>query len=164
MHAEPLVDAPAHALPIEYWTGPGADRGARMLGRPVSGWGFDERSRPWVRGHELARALRLTVEHPDDIDGERRERISPTARREVEALALRGDPPAAAEHARRHIHPWMTAARPKARALTEDLLVALSGRFRDTMRTASRRALNRSGRAPPSIPMSMSAGAAVRRV
>jgi hypothetical protein len=128
IHAEPLVDAPAHALPIEYWTGPVRIEGSH-LGRPVSGWGFDERSRPWVRSHELAHALRLTIEQQGEMDDGLRARLAQRAR-EVEALALRGDPTAAAEHVRRHMHPWMTADRGKATALTEDLLVALSGRFR----------------------------------
>ena len=39
VHAEPLVDAPAHALPIEYWTGPVRIAG-RICGRPVSGLGL----------------------------------------------------------------------------------------------------------------------------
>jgi hypothetical protein len=128
IHAEPLVDAPAHALPIEYWTGPVRIEGSH-LGRPVSGWGFDERSRPWVQGHELARALRLTIEHQSELDDGLRARLAQRAR-EVEALALRGDPAAAAEHVRRHMHPCMTGETEKAGALAEDLLVALSGRFR----------------------------------
>jgi len=127
VHAEPLVDAPAHGLPIEYWTGPVRISGTHA-GKPVSGWGFDERSRPWVHGHELARALRLTVEHLDEIDPALRERICYRAR-EVEALALRGDPRAAADHARRHIQPCIDRGASKARDLVDDLLIALSGRF-----------------------------------
>ncbi len=127
VRADPLVDAPAHALPIEYWTGPVRIHGSHR-GRLVSGWGFDERSRPWTRGDELARALRLTVEHGDGMDAELRARLAYRAR-EVEALALRGDPAAAAEHARRSIQPWIAAAGAQAQRLADDLLVALSGRF-----------------------------------
>ncbi len=127
LHAEPLVDTPAHRLPIEYWTGPVRIHGTHA-GRAVSGWGFDERSRPWVHGHELARALRLTVEHHAGIDPDLRERICYRAR-EVEALALRGDPKAAADHARRHIHPCIASAGPDVQSLADDLLIALAGRF-----------------------------------
>jgi hypothetical protein len=130
LRAEPLVDAPAHALPIEYWTGPVRMQGTHQ-GRPVSGWGFDERSRPWTRGDELARALRLTVEHLEDVDPDLRARISYRAR-EVEALALRGDSRAAADHARRHIQPCIAIGPLHAQALADDLLVALSGRFATT--------------------------------
>src|SRR5262245_21710970 len=69
--AEPLVDAPAHGLPIEYWTGPVRLRGT-LFGASVTGLGFDERARPWVRRFELARALRLTVEHLPDASDELR--------------------------------------------------------------------------------------------
>jgi hypothetical protein len=128
LRGDPLVDAPAHALPIEYWTGPVRIEG-RMGERAVTGWGFDERSRPWSRGDELARALRLTLEHAVALDGERRDQLAYRCR-EVEALALRGDPAAATEHTRRHIQPWMSLLDPKAQTLADDLLVALSGRFR----------------------------------
>ncbi len=127
LHAEPMVDTPAHALPIEYWTGPVRIRGTHQ-GRPVSGWGFDERSRPWTRGHELARALRLTLAHLEGVDPDLRARICYRAR-EVEALALRGDAAAAGEHARRHIQPWIATGASGVQALADDLLVALSGRF-----------------------------------
>ena len=128
LRAEPLVDAPAHALPIEYWTGPVRIEG-RFGDRSVSGWGFDERSRPWARGHELAQALRLTLEHAESLEEERRNQLAYRCR-EIEALALRGDPAAAAEHAGRHIQPWMSLLDSKAQALAQDLLVSLSGRFR----------------------------------
>jgi hypothetical protein len=128
LQATPLVDAPAHRLPIEYWTGPVRIEGSHQ-GRPVTGWGFDERSRPWTRGDELARALRLTIEHVDELEEDVRERLAYRTR-EVEALALRGDPAAAADHLRRHIQPWIAHAMPSARELAADVLVALSGRFR----------------------------------
>jgi hypothetical protein len=132
LEAEPLVDAPAHALPIEYWTGPVRIAGT-CFGRRVAGLGFDERSRPWVHGFELAAALRLTIEHlPGVADEERRELAYRVW--EVEALALRGDRVAATAHVSRHVEPRIAALSATARArvapLAGDLLVALSGRFR----------------------------------
>jgi predicted secreted hydrolase len=50
---EPLVAAPAHALPIEYMEGPYRYRGT-MRGVPVSGFGFYERSLALYRDWELA--------------------------------------------------------------------------------------------------------------
>jgi hypothetical protein len=122
VEGEPLVDAPAHALPIEYWTGPVRIAG-RVFGAPVRGVGFDERSRPWVRGFELAAALRLTAEHLGE------EMLAYRAW-EVEALALRGDARAAAEHLRRHVEPRVAAladgARGRVAPLARDTLAVLA--------------------------------------
>lgn len=49
---EPLVAAPAHALPIEYMEGPYRYRGT-LRGKPVSGFGFYERSLALYRDWEL---------------------------------------------------------------------------------------------------------------
>jgi hypothetical protein len=116
----PFVPAPAHRFPIEWWTGPVRLRGT-LLGQPVEGFGFDERSSPRVRGFEIAEALRATAEHafpPDDEVG------SMLAYRawEVEALALRGDPAAAARHVDRTIEPLLASARVAA----HDTLVAIA--------------------------------------
>lgn len=51
--AEPLVAAPAHALPIEYMEGPYRYHG-HMRGKPVRGFGFYERSLALYRDWELA--------------------------------------------------------------------------------------------------------------
>ena len=131
VHAEPFVDAPAHRLPIEYWTGPVRITGV-MLGTPVTGLGFDERSRPWVRDFELARALRLVAEHLPDAEDDARRMLAYRAW-EVEALALRGDPRAAAAHVHRHVAPRVAAlpaaARTAISGLVDDLLAVLEGRF-----------------------------------
>jgi len=50
---EPLVAAPAHALPIEYMEGPYRYQGT-MGGQPVSGFAFYERSLALYRDWELA--------------------------------------------------------------------------------------------------------------
>lgn len=50
---EPLVAAPAHALPIEYMEGPYRYQGT-MRGKPVSGFAFYERSLALYRDWELA--------------------------------------------------------------------------------------------------------------
>lgn len=60
--AEPYVAAPAHGMPIEYWNGPIRVIG-QMGGRPVSGFGFHERSKLWFRPHELVFVLRETLRH-----------------------------------------------------------------------------------------------------
>jgi hypothetical protein len=131
VRAEPLVDAPAHALPIEYWTGPVRLEGA-LWDHPVTGWGFDERCRPWARGEEIAGALRLTIDHRCDLDDGARQQLAYRAR-EVESLALRGDRAAATAHVRQHVVPVVESLPPDARMalvpLVEDLLIALSGRF-----------------------------------
>jgi predicted secreted hydrolase len=53
---EPLVAAPAHALPIEYMEGPYRYRGT-LRGQPVSGFGFYERSLALYRDWELTEVL-----------------------------------------------------------------------------------------------------------
>jgi predicted secreted hydrolase len=60
--ADPLVPAPAHALPIEYWSGPTRVVG-RMAGKPVSGFGFHERTLAFARDFELVDVLRQSVRH-----------------------------------------------------------------------------------------------------
>ena len=60
--AEPIVPAPAHLMPIEYWNGPIRVIG-QMGGRPVSGFGFHERTKLWYRPHELVHVLRETLRH-----------------------------------------------------------------------------------------------------
>jgi len=128
--AEPLVDAPAHCLPIEYWTGPVRLSGV-VFGTPVSGLGFDERSCPRVRGFEVAEALKLTAEHLPDVDDDARRLLAYRAW-EVEALALRGDPAAAARHLRDRVVPLIAtlpaAAQARLDGLMQDLLGILEGR------------------------------------
>ena len=57
---DPLVPAPAHALPIEYMEGPYRYRGT-MRGKPVSGFAFYERSIAMYRDWELVDVLATAV-------------------------------------------------------------------------------------------------------
>lgn len=127
VRAEPLVDAPAHHLPIEYWTGPVRISGT-LWGRSVTGLGFDERSRPWCRAFEIAAALRLTVENLDDLDEDARWLLAYRAW-EVEAIALRNDPAGAAAYFRRRVAPLVgglpAAVRPRVEPIATDLLQVL---------------------------------------
>ena len=131
VEAEPFIEAPAHRLPIEYWTGPVRVSG-RVFGQPVKGFGFDERSRPWVRDFELAEALQATVEHLPDADTPACGLLAYRAW-EVQALALRGDPNAALEHLRRWVEPLVAdvpaAWRSRIAWLVRDLRVALERKF-----------------------------------
>ncbi|OBA78554.1 secreted hydrolase [Mycobacterium sp. 1164966.3] len=61
---EPLVAAPAHALPIEYMEGPYRYRGT-MWGESVSGFAFNERSLALYRDWELVEVLATTVMNLD---------------------------------------------------------------------------------------------------
>lgn len=125
--SESLAPAPAHGLPIEYWTGPVKITGT-LWGRPVSGLGFDERSRPWAKAWELAAALRLTVEHLAGLDEELRWALSYRAW-EIEAIALRNDPAGAVAHYRRRVAPLLAEVpeelRERVLPLAADLLAVL---------------------------------------
>ena len=63
---EPLVPAPAHALPLEYMEGPYRYRGT-WRGQPVSGFAFYERSLALYRDWELVEVLAAEVSD-DRID------------------------------------------------------------------------------------------------
>jgi hypothetical protein len=122
---ESLADAPAHGFPIEWWSGPVRIEG-KMFGEKVRGFGFDERSCPRIRGFEIAEAVKLSAEHAADLTEAHRRRLSYRAW-EVEALALRGDPAAAAAHLRTRVKPLLEAEPVPERlvALADDLLGVL---------------------------------------
>jgi predicted secreted hydrolase len=61
---EPLVPAPAHALPLEYMEGPYRYRGT-FRGEPVSGFAFYERSLALYRDWELADVLAAAADPAD---------------------------------------------------------------------------------------------------
>jgi len=129
--SEAWVDAPAHELPIEYWTGPVTITG-RLLDQPVAGLGFDERSRPWIHGFEIAAVLRLTVEHATDVPPETKALLAYRAW-ETEALALRS-PALAHAHATTHVAPLLrdldAPVRDRIGAIVHDLIEVLASRRR----------------------------------
>ncbi len=129
---EPFTDAPAHGFPIEWWSGPVRVEGT-MFGRPVRGLGFDERSCPRVRGFEIATALCEWATHGLRADDARARMLSYRAW-EIEALALRGSPDAAAAHLERHVPPLLagagSAAPARVASLVEDLLQVLRAEAR----------------------------------
>lgn len=125
--AEPLVEAPAHQFPIEWWSGPVRIEG-RLFGERVQGLGFDERSCPRIRGFEMAEALKLSAEHAVAAADGRTGKLLPYRAWEVEALALRGDPGAAAAHLERRVLPLLAselAAPARLGDLANDLLAVL---------------------------------------
>ena len=109
VYSEPLVAAPAHALPIEYWSGPTSVRGS-MQGRPVQGFGFHERTLAFARDFELIDVLRNTIRHlpadafPADSPG-------PVALAdrvwEVDAFLSHHGRAQAREYLRAHVRPWL---------------------------------------------------------
>jgi hypothetical protein len=104
--ATPLVDAPAHQLLIEYWTGPVRLEGT-VFGEKVKGYGFDERSRPHVRNFELTEILRILISNREDGTPEERRALRYRLS-EVEALCLRDDPRAALAYLERRVAPLLS--------------------------------------------------------
>jgi hypothetical protein len=125
VRSESLVPAPAHALPIEYWTGPVRLRGT-LWGRPVTGYGFDERSRPWIHDFELAQALRESVRHLEDVDTDAAWLLAYRCW-EVEALARRGDTARAGLHLRERVAPLLAALPVVPRSQLAPLVTDLRG-------------------------------------
>jgi len=66
---EPLVAAPAHALPIEYMEGPYRYRGT-LKGQQVRGFAFNERSMALYRDWELIEVLATAVANVEPPDRE----------------------------------------------------------------------------------------------
>ncbi|MDX2168917.1 MAG: lipocalin-like domain-containing protein [Deltaproteobacteria bacterium] len=62
LSSTPLVPAPAHLFPIEYWSGPTRIEG-RLGEQPLSGFGFHERTMIFARDFELVEVLRQTLRH-----------------------------------------------------------------------------------------------------
>ena len=118
--ATPLVDAPAHQLPIEYWTGPVSLEG-RAFGDVVKGYGFAERCRPFVRNHELVEVLSVLVGHRRDVAAEDRRQLRYRLS-EVGALCLRGDPSAALVYLQRKWLPLLAAQTPSMQRALQPVL------------------------------------------
>jgi predicted secreted hydrolase len=105
---EPLVSAPAHALPLEYMEGPYEYSGT-LRGEPVSGFAFYERSLALYRDWELVDVLATVV-------GE--ERVT-TLRGLIEA--------ARRDEAVDHLHSEMLPSGAEIGGIVDDLVTALRG-------------------------------------
>ncbi|MGH3580000.1 MAG: hypothetical protein ACRERC_00555 [Candidatus Binatia bacterium] len=123
----PLSPAPAHALPIEYWSGPTRVQG-RMGGREVAGFGFHERTRCFTRDFELVDVLRGTLRHlpaaallPGAPDALRLANLA----WEIDAFLSHGGRAAARHHLRTRLRPHLERLAEPARAhvlqICEDL-------------------------------------------
>jgi predicted secreted hydrolase len=123
--AEPYVAAPAHRMPIEYWNGPVRAVG-EMAGRPVSGFGFHERSRLWSQPHDLIFVLRETLRH---LPAQPVSRVSPQALAnrvwECDVLLARGDRRGARDHLCREVEPVIGLLAPPGRDAAREVLDAL---------------------------------------
>jgi predicted secreted hydrolase len=116
--SEPLVPAPAHDLPIEYWSGPTRVQGI-MGGRPVRGFGFHERTFALARDFELVEVLRSTLRHLPD-GGLPADSPSPQALAdlvwEVDAFLSHGGRADARHHLRTRVRPRLEAFAEPVRA------------------------------------------------
>jgi len=130
--SEPLVAAPAHAFPIEYWSGPTRIRGT-VGEQPVRGVGFHERTWVFTRDFELVDVLRNTLRHLPQ------EALPPGAPEplalanlawEVDAFLSHGGRAAAREHLQQRIRPHLERLAEPHRAhalrILDDLLDALN--------------------------------------
>jgi len=127
--AEPLVSAPAHRMPIEYWNGPVRVIG-QMAGRPVSGFGFHERSKLWWTPHELVYVLRETLQHlPAHGHGEAEPRALANRVWECDLLLARDDRRGAEQLLSQQVAPGIerltSPGREQAREVCEALLGVL---------------------------------------
>lgn len=106
VRSEPLVVAPAHAFPIEYWSGPTRLTGT-MNGKPVSGIGFHERTMAFCRDFELTDVLRQTIRHlpKSAFEGEHDPSRLANLVWEVDGFLSHRDPAGALEHLRRRVRP-----------------------------------------------------------
>ncbi|MEO3759492.1 lipocalin-like domain-containing protein [Mycobacterium sp. B14F4] len=107
---EPLVPAPAHALPLEYMEGPYRYRGT-LRGEPVSGFAFYERSLALYRDWELVDVLAAEMGEP--------------AAARVRELIETGHRGEAIDYLTSEVRP---DADPKAARIVDDLVGALSSR------------------------------------
>jgi hypothetical protein len=129
--SEPCVTAPAHAFPVDYWSGPTRLTGI-LDGAPVSGFGFDERTRIYGRDFEIVEVLRETVRHLPaaalPVDGPDGTALANLAW-EIDAFIGDGDPQAAVRYLNARVRPAIEALaephRSHVRTITDDAADAL---------------------------------------
>jgi len=131
LQSEPLVEAPAHQLPVEYWSGPTRVEGA-MGGRSVRGFGFHERTLAFTRDFELVDVLRGTLRHlPADVfpSGSAGPLELANLVWEIDAFLSHGGRAAARHHLRARVRPLLEGLAEPARAhvlqITDDLEATL---------------------------------------
>lgn len=129
--SRPLVPAPAHAFPVEYWSGPTVVEGSRG-GRPVRGFGFHERTLVFARDFELVDVLRATLHHlPASALGGEDGRALGDLAWEIDAFLSRGDRAAARRHLAERLAPRLRVLQVPAaehvRRIVADLTAALGG-------------------------------------
>jgi len=130
--SRPLVSAPAHEFPIEYWSGPTEIEGVHA-GRAVRGFGFHERTYVFARDFELVEVLRGTLRHlpPTALQGEDPALLADLAW-EVEGFLSHGDRVGAKSHLRDRLRPSLVAItdgamRAHVSTILDDLDAALAG-------------------------------------
>ena len=131
LFCEPLVPAPAHGMPIEYWSGPTRVQGI-MAGRPVRGFGFHERTFAFTRDFELVDVLRGTLRHlPEGVfpSGSPGPLGLANLVWEVDAFLSHGGRAAARQHLHTRARPWFEQLAEPSRAhvlqIADDLDAAL---------------------------------------
>jgi hypothetical protein len=103
--SEPLVAAPAHRLPIEYWNGPTQIRGT-VDGQTVAGFGFHERTLAFSRDFELVEVLRQSLRQlpPEAAHGSTPIALADLAW-EIDAILSRRDHQAALRYLNGRVRP-----------------------------------------------------------
>jgi predicted secreted hydrolase len=132
LFSEPLVAAPAHNLPIEYWSGPTRVYGS-MGGSAVRGMGFHERTFAFTRDFELVDVLRKTLRHlPESAfpAGSMSGREIGDLAWEVDAFLSHGGRGEARQHMRTRVRPLLerlaAPARTHALQIADDLDATLA--------------------------------------
>ena len=100
---EPVVHAPAHALPIEYMEGPHRYHGT-MRGQQVTGMALYEASIAMYRDWELLEVLETRISETDSDSTELTSEIA-----EARSLVARRDNPSTLAHLERRLRPLLAA-------------------------------------------------------
>jgi predicted secreted hydrolase len=122
---EPLVHAPAHALPIEYMEGPYRYHGT-MGGRPVAGFGIAEATNAMYRDWELVDVLATQVTRKDSGSQNWESAIE-----ELRALIARGDSTDLLDYLDREMRPRLSALSDDDSGELLEILDDLAGAVRE---------------------------------